>query len=186
MSAPPAATAEAAASATASLLTSPCSAAEEVGPVGTGRKEKALKGVSTPAWVALRHIELGPKSEQDNYEISEPAGSDEEHDRDRSHKHQPTWCENYLLLLARQDSVDPDSIFTSRVPQCHLDEIFTEEQYKQVGKRRPKRERGSSGNWQKDRLTRHEVAHYKSRMGHAREWDVMLDADASALAGGLA
>jgi len=134
-----------------------------------------LKGIcKEPGWVALRHIELGPKVEEDNYEISEAAGSDDEQlDRDRSQKPTPSWCDDYLKLLARQDHVDPDSIFTSRVPLCNLDDIFTEEMYKQVGKRRPKRERGSSGNWTRDKLTRHEVAHYKSRMAHTKEWDAM-------------
>jgi len=132
-----------------------------------------MKGVCEPGWRALRLIDLGPKAEEDNYEISDAAGSDDEHDRDRGQKHMPRWCDDYLQLLGRQENVDPDSIFTSRVPQCNLDDIFTEDMYRQVGKRRPKRERGSSGNWAKDRLTRHEVAQYKSRMAQTKEWDAM-------------
>lgn len=132
----------------------------------------------------LRQIALPPKNTEENYEISEPAGSDDEHDRDRSHKLCPKWCDDYLQLLARQENVDPDSIFTSHVPRCSLDDIFTDDMYKQVGKRRPKRERGSSGNWHKDRLTRQEVATYKSRMGHTFEWDTVLGDSSSKIPSG--
>lgn len=124
---------------------------------------------SEDIWFSLRQIPLPPKLLEDNYEISDGGeNSDEEHHTDRSQKAVPKWCENYLQLLARQEHVDPDSIFSSRVPQCHLDDVFTDEIYTQVGKSRPKRTRGSSGDWRRDRLTKNEVSNYKNRMGQSR------------------
>jgi hypothetical protein len=120
----------------------------------------------------LRQIPISEKRPEDNYEISEHGGdSDEEtQTRDRSHKHVPKWCESYLDALSRQCDIDPDTIFGPRVPKCILDDIFTDAMYKQAGKNRPKRARGSSGDWRKDQLARKEISDYKSRMGHARSW----------------
>mmetsp|Transcript_64059 Transcript_64059/g.116865 ORF Transcript_64059/g.116865 Transcript_64059/m.116865 type:complete len:816 (-) Transcript_64059:134-2581(-) len=124
--------------------------------------------------MSLRLIELGPKRAEDNYEISEHGGDSDAEDqaeRDRSKKHVPKWCDNYLDVLYRQADIDPDTIFASKVPHCALEEIFSDEMYKQAGKNRPKRARGSSGDWRKDRLRREEINHYKQRMGHVRSWE---------------
>lgn len=121
----------------------------------------------------LRQIELQPKRPEDNYEISDNGGDSEEdaETRDRSGKHVPAWCDTYIQALAVQADVDPDTIWGSRVPQCVLDDVFTDDMYRQFGKHQPKRARGSSGEWRKDRLTRQEVHDYKARMGHSRKWD---------------
>lgn len=123
--------------------------------------------------VALRQTELGEKRWEDNYEISEQGGdsdAEESQAKDRSGKHVPKWCESYLAELQRQCDIDPDTIFGNKVPQCNLEDIFNNDMYRQAGKNRPKRTRGSSGDWRKDRLTRTEVRDYKSRMGHTRCW----------------
>jgi len=123
----------------------------------------------------LRSIELPPKRDEDNYAISEHGSDSEaeeaEQEKDRTAKHIPKWCETYLQELAGQSDLDPDSIFGSKVPKCHLEDIFTDQMYQEVGKHRPKRARGSSGDWRKDRLARHEVCSYKNRMGQVRTWD---------------
>lgn len=121
----------------------------------------------------LRQMNLPEKRLEDNYEISETGGNsdaEESHSKDRSSKHVPKWCSEYLGELTKQCDIDPDTIFGHKVPQCNLEEIFNNEMYRQAGKNRPKRQRGSSGDWRKDRLTRTEIIHYKSRMGHMRAW----------------
>jgi hypothetical protein len=122
--------------------------------------------------MTLRRIALSEKLAEDNYEISEHGASDDEdaQARDRGRKHVPKWCENYLETLNKQSDVDPDTIFGSKVPKCALEDIFDDAMYRQVGKNRPKRVRGSSGDWRKDKLTRNEIQSYKTRMGHARTW----------------
>lgn len=123
--------------------------------------------------LTLRGIRLTEKLAEDNYEISEHGGDsdgEESQSKDRSHKHVPKWCESYLEELQRQSDVDPDTIFGNKVPQCVLEDIFTNDLYRQVGKNRPKRARGSSGDWRKDKLAQCEVDHYKNRMGHKRSW----------------
>jgi len=66
--------------------------------------------------------------------------------------------------------VDPDSIFGSRVPIVRLEEVFGDDCYKTINKNRPKRARGSSGDWQRDRLTKQEISSYKQKMGHCKGW----------------
>lgn len=123
--------------------------------------------------LTLRGIRLTEKSAEDNYEISEQGGdsdAEESQAMDRSHKHVPKWCKSYLEELQRQSDIDPDTIFGNKVPRCVLEDIFTNGLYRQVGKNRPKRARGSSGDWGKDKLVQCEVDHYKSKMGHKRSW----------------
>eukprot|EP00928_Gymnodinium_smaydae_P011160 TRINITY_DN14152_c0_g1_i1.p1 TRINITY_DN14152_c0_g1~~TRINITY_DN14152_c0_g1_i1.p1 ORF type:complete len:669 (+),score=125.95 TRINITY_DN14152_c0_g1_i1:85-2091(+) len=130
-----------------------------------------------PPAVRLRRIELPPADPEDNYEISEPGDLEDEEalmlsqDRDRTHKHVPSWCASYLEDLAAQVTVDPDSIFGSRVPSCDLTSVFPDSLYATVGQNVPKRRRGSSGDWGQDKLTRMEVIAYKRVMGHRDTWD---------------
>eukprot|EP00929_Paragymnodinium_shiwhaense_P020658 TRINITY_DN13698_c0_g1_i1.p1 TRINITY_DN13698_c0_g1~~TRINITY_DN13698_c0_g1_i1.p1 ORF type:complete len:788 (-),score=199.03 TRINITY_DN13698_c0_g1_i1:157-2520(-) len=123
-------------------------------------------------WQILRQQVLPPSRPEDNYEISEKGGdSDAEDNEDlRARKPVPAWCESFLQQLKSQEDVDPDTIFGPRVPPCVLEDIFSDELYVAVGKKRPKRARGSSGDWNKDRLQRDDVDKYKSRMGHVRSW----------------
>jgi hypothetical protein len=106
---------------------------------------------------------LTPKKEEDNYEISDKDENSDENcdeDIDRSHKRVPSWCDNYLELLAAQSSIDPDTIFGSKVPAPDLNTIFG----------RPGRKRGSSMHWHKDRLKSTEISEYKQKMGQTASW----------------
>lgn len=135
----------------------------------------AFRELVEPA-VLLRQEVLPPPRPEDNYEISEPGDASEDEqgamsqERDRSQKHVPAWCATYLQDLARQASIDPDSIFGSRVPVCDLESIFPDPLYVTVGQEAPKRKRGSSGDWEQDKLTRAEVREYKRRMGQTGNW----------------
>jgi len=123
-------------------------------------------------WMQLRRKALPTKSPEDNYELSDGGGDSEaEEPRERGRKFVPAWCKTYLEDLQKQVDVDPDSIFGNRVPQCCLEDIFTDAIYKQAGKSRPRRRRGSSGNWSRDPLTYKEVTSYKERIGHHRGWE---------------
>lgn len=146
-----------------------------------GTAQKALPPVpvfKTEPAMLLRQIDLKPKLDEDNYEISEHDGDSEEEggeNRDRSGKHVPRWCETYLQDLNEQADIDPDTIFAAKVPRCDLEVVFTDEMYRLANKSRPKRMRGSSGDWRKDRLTCNEIKSYKSRMGHLRSWDEKVE-----------
>jgi len=152
------------------------SGASSAAPVaGDVEDESAWVAVPPTPVALLRQIELPLKRDEDNYVISDH-GSDSEaeeaaEEKDRSHKHVPKWCETYLQDLAGQSDVDPDTIFGNTVPRCMLEDIFTDVMYQEVGKSRPKRTRGSSGDWRKDRLAKHEIRDYKLRMGQVRSWD---------------
>lgn len=123
--------------------------------------------------MAIRQMQLSEKLAEDNYEISEQGDASDGEDggaKDRSHKHVPKWCGSFLEELKRQCDIDPDTIWGDKVAQCNLEEIFPNELYRQAGKGRPKRARGSSGDWRKDRLRKDEISAYKTRMGHIRPW----------------
>jgi len=123
-------------------------------------------------WMALRQIRLPPASAEDNYEISDQDSDVEAlESRDRSKKNVPKWCASYAETVLKQGDWDPDSIFSSRVPECNLDDIFPDALYAQAKKQKPMRKRGSSQDWKKDRLTKTDVAYYKSRMRQTKCWD---------------
>lgn len=123
-------------------------------------------------WMALRQIRLAPRLAEDNYEISDQ-DSDVEvaENKDRSKKNVPRWCASHAEAVLKQADWDPDTIFSTRVPQCCLEDIFTDALYAKTKKQRPARKRGSSQDWQKDRLTKTDVNFYKTRMGQKKCWD---------------
>mmetsp|Transcript_62068 Transcript_62068/g.134690 ORF Transcript_62068/g.134690 Transcript_62068/m.134690 type:complete len:468 (+) Transcript_62068:79-1482(+) len=127
--------------------------------------------------VLLRRIELPPRRAEDNYEISEPGDNSgdelmtsQEIEHQRSSKGVPQWCGTYLERLAEQVCIDPDTVFGSRVPECSLELVFPDRLYDAMEMVPPKRQRGSSGEWREDRLTRLEVRNYKQRMGQTKDW----------------
>merc|ERR1719171_1658651 len=123
-------------------------------------------------WALLRKVQISSPRKEDNYEISDKdENSADEAEPDRSHKLVPRWCENYLQRLQEQSTLDPDSIFGTKVPKCELEVIFSNEDYRKRSRERPKRKRGSSGEWRKDRLAQSEIAEYKVKMGQTRHWD---------------
>jgi hypothetical protein len=137
-------------------------------PVPPFKEKQALE-----PWLFLRQTELTTPRQEDNYEISDQGDSDPDdraEERRRAKKHVPRWCDNYLEQLSRQADMDPDTVFGNKVPTCDVEEIFPVELYKTVGKERPKRNRGSSQNWGKDKLTTNEVQEYKRKMGQNKAW----------------
>merc|ERR1712232_243737 len=139
--------------------------------------ESHVRGpAASPAFVADYPVKerLPPAPPGDNYAISDHASDCDESEARarREKKHVPAWCNSYPEMLAAQVDLDADSIFGCRVPRCNLEHIFPDALYKLHGKKRPKRRRGSSGDWHKDRLTHTEVTAYKDRMGQARTWSM--------------
>jgi len=118
-------------------------------------------------------IPLGPKFSEDQYEVTDK-DTDSENEpspNTRSRKHIPAWCTNWRQKAIAQIAVDPESIFGSSAPKCDLDVIFTEKNYRSMGLSRPKRVRGSSGNWTFDKLTQEEVDRYRAKLGQVVEAD---------------
>lgn len=128
-------------------------------------------------WRLLRQVELPQKRPEDNYELSEHGDDSEDEgqhrDRGRYEKFVPAWSEteNFMKELERQANLDPDTIFGTKVPACDLEQVFPEDLYRQANKTRPKRPRGSSQDWCKDKLTIGEVRRYKERMGQVKSWE---------------
>lgn len=123
-------------------------------------------------WRLLLRMALPPRTQEDNYEISDKGEDSDGEEPDRSRKYVPEWSKEYLSMLAKQGETDPDTIFGCRVPAVNLDVIFKDEDYRRIHKDRPKRRRGSSGNWGQDRLSRTEVSEYKKKMGQLRRISV--------------
>lgn len=126
-------------------------------------------------WLKLREIKLPPPKPEDNYELSDKGEESDAEEPDRSHKHVPRWSAQYLELIEKQVDIDPDTIFGRRVPRCDLLVIFSDNLYQGCNKERPKRKRGSSGEWRQDRLTTQEVGEYKKKMGHAKSWTANVE-----------
>lgn len=134
----------------------------------------SLESKELKTWQILRQTPLSPKHSEDNYEMSEKdENSDQEEEPDRSGKHVPRWCSEYLETLATQSTWDPESIL-GKVPACDLDSIFSLDIYKKCSRERPKRRRGSSGQWSKDRLRAVEIRDYKRKMGQTQPWNATL------------
>ena len=120
-----------------------------------------------------RMIPLAPKNKEDQYDITDKDtdSEDEMTPNTRAKKHVPAWCVNWRQKAIAQIALDPESIFGVTVPKCDLDVIFTEENYRRMGISRPKRQRGSSGNWAFDKLTQDEVDRYRAKCGQVVKAD---------------
>eukprot|EP00931_Biecheleriopsis_adriatica_P065139 TRINITY_DN39771_c0_g1_i1.p1 TRINITY_DN39771_c0_g1~~TRINITY_DN39771_c0_g1_i1.p1 ORF type:complete len:473 (+),score=76.16 TRINITY_DN39771_c0_g1_i1:118-1536(+) len=125
-------------------------------------------------WQLVRQIKLPPKDPEDNYELSDKGSDSEAEEPDRLEKHTPAWSLKYLELIEAQADIDADTIFGCRVPHCDLEAIFLDRDYMKFQQDRPKRKRGSSGEWRRDRLSRAEICEYKRKMGHNRRWEAMM------------
>mmetsp|Transcript_86485 Transcript_86485/g.242090 ORF Transcript_86485/g.242090 Transcript_86485/m.242090 type:complete len:413 (+) Transcript_86485:114-1352(+) len=126
----------------------------------------------------LRRVELPPVRPEDSYEISDKEDSSDEAaveraEQERARKAVPEWCGGYEEFVLKQAEVDPDSIFGVRVPDCNLDAIFPDALYRARGRVNPRRPRGSSCLWSKDRLRPCEVALYRQKMGQRRKWSML-------------
>ena len=112
-------------------------------------------------------IQLGPKHDEDQYEVTDKDTESETElsPNTRAKKHIPPWCVNWRQKAIAQIAVDPESIFGITMPRCDLDIIFDDRNYARMGLQRPKRVRGSSGNWTFDKLTQNEIDMYRAKCG---------------------
>lgn len=118
-------------------------------------------------------VQLGSKNDEDQYEVTDK-DTDSENEltpNSRAKKHIPPWCANWRQKAIAQIAVDPESIFGISMPKCELDVIFTERNYQRMGLKRPKRVRGSSGNWTFDQLTQGEIDRYRAKCGQVVKAD---------------
>lgn len=116
----------------------------------------------------------------DTYEISDKEDSGDEEavvraEAARERKHVPAWVEGFDKVVVEQakEGVDPDTIFGGRVPHCNVDTIFPDSLYRQLKHTNPRRRRGSSCLWMRDRLRSSEVHNYREKMGQNRRWSVL-------------
>ncbi len=104
-----------------------------------------------------------------DHEHSDASDEDESSAQKRRDARIPSWAKEPHLSTAlraqQMAAVDPDSIFPPIDPfSMSLKDIF-----KGYKKRRPFRERTSSGNWQMDQLSVREEMQYKRDMGYVRQ-----------------
>eukprot|EP00929_Paragymnodinium_shiwhaense_P104885 TRINITY_DN6968_c0_g1_i1.p1 TRINITY_DN6968_c0_g1~~TRINITY_DN6968_c0_g1_i1.p1 ORF type:complete len:464 (+),score=143.66 TRINITY_DN6968_c0_g1_i1:202-1593(+) len=131
------------------------------------------------AWEVLRKMSLPPQKPEDTYEVSDKEDSGDEEavmrsEEARRRKKVPSWCDAFEKLANDQAGVDPDTIFGSRVPTCDLDSIFPDSLYKARGRINPRRRRGSSQLWGRDRLQVSEVIAYRQKMQQTRRWSSLM------------
>jgi hypothetical protein len=96
----------------------------------------------------------------DDYEED---GEEDQSDTDATHAkgfRLPEWaCKpNLTAELERQQPIDPDTIFPPFEPTCDLMAMFDK-------KKRPFQNRGESGHWAGDALTREEDDNYRKQAG---------------------
>jgi len=136
----------------------------------TGHPLEMQAAKKEPAVLLRQSIVLAPKRGEDNYDMSDPGEDSDDNDSRTHSKPVPKWCETYIQELEKQAQLDPDTIFGSKVPHCNLEEVFSDHTYARIGTARPRRRRGSSGEWARDRLTRTDVRRYKAKLGQTRCW----------------
>ena len=112
-----------------------------------------------------------PKKPEKQYRISDPVDSDDESDCEDYYVEDaaeirgqeiPDWARaaNLLVELSKQQTVDPDKIFTNFERTCDLSQMFEK-------KKRTFKVRGDSGWWANDGLTPAEEVNYKKAIGLA-------------------
>jgi hypothetical protein len=135
----------------------------QVTPVVPGRRSVLGEGTRR-----LKLQPIGEPKEEDNYAITEK-GTDSEGEEEQAAKRRakkiPEWCKQWREQCMKQSTIDPESIFGINIPNCDLSAIFTENNYARMHKTRPKRIRGSSGNWKMDKLKQDEIDIYRSVCG---------------------
>jgi hypothetical protein len=113
-----------------------------------------------------------PKSD-DQYSMTSYSETDAEHKSEQDERRRkrrvkkriPEWCKDWQYLAKMQQNIDPDTVFYTLkcFPKCDLNKVFGEnEKYSDM---KPKKHRGSSGNWGVDGLTDVEIINYKKLMG---------------------
>ncbi|CAE8674969.1 unnamed protein product, partial [Polarella glacialis] len=122
----------------------------------------------------LKRVSLkAPKNEEDNYELSdmEEDANGDRIEPNRTGKRIPAWSVNFAQLAKAQENINPDSIFGCRVPAIDLEVIFPDHFY--LGMNPGKKRRGSSCQWNNDKLTKREVNAYVSKMGQKQRWSTV-------------
>jgi hypothetical protein len=122
-------------------------------------------------------VPVAPKNPEDQYDFTDKDtdSEDELSPNSRSKKHIPPWCSQWRQKAIAQIAVDPESIFGANLPKCDLDLVFTESNYRKMGLQRPKRTRGSSGNWTFDKLTQDEIDRYRAKCGQVVKAEGVFD-----------
>jgi len=121
----------------------------------------------------------------DQYQITEwedsegeNAGYEDEDSKEkrRMQKHIPSWCVGWVETAKTQTSIDPDTVFGTKLPKCDLGVIFGDKfrdnaymRTKAAGHRR-----GSSGEWGMDVVTRAELEDYRQVMGHTQQLEAVV------------
>ncbi len=132
-----------------------------------------------PVEIVTESLVLLPDSPipEDQYEMTEWEDSenemgDDEKERKRLAKRIPAWCIGWIETAKTQTSIDPDTVFGSRIPRCDLEVLFgqTNNAYLKARKGR----RGSSGEWGMDDVTRRELEEYRAIMGHTQQLDSVV------------
>ena len=110
---------------------------------------------------------------EDQYELTEWEDSDAEKD-DRGcayEKPVPAWCIGWVDLAKTQTSIDPDTVFGTKLAKCDLDVLFGKDNA-YLKARRGKR--GSSGEWGMDNVSRQELMEYRQIMGQTQQLDSVI------------
>ena len=136
----------------------------DVTPVIVGRRSCVFPDNKRP-----RLLAIPPLREDDNYEMSDKdtdsEQDEEELERKRELKRVPEWTNSWREKCMSQSTVDPESIFGIFVPAFEMSLVFNERNYDKMKVDRPKRSRGSSGNWRLDKLKQEEIDEYRRRLG---------------------
>jgi len=111
---------------------------------------------------------IGALLMEENYDITDKENSDDDEDLDRSKKFVPNWVRGWPSRVKAQGDLDPDAIF-GPIPQCSLERIFRDPASVAARANRAWRPRGSSNDWQKDKLRQAEIEEYRQRMGQTRK-----------------
>jgi hypothetical protein len=133
--------------------------------------QSLLSGTDTNDGCAPSPLTGAPGDEAGQYRISDPVASDDEDECEDYYVEDaaqirgqeiPDWARaaNLQAELQKQQSTDPDRIFTNFDRTCDLSLMFEK-------KKRTFKVRGDSGWWAKDGLTTAEEANYKKAIGLA-------------------
>ncbi len=114
---------------------------------------------------------------EDQYEMTEWEDTDAEGDEDmkerkRMAKRIPAWCIGWIEQAKTQTTIDPDTVFGSRLPRCDLEVLFGQTNNAYMKARKGKR--GSSGEWGMDDVTRRELEEYRAIMGHTQQLESVV------------
>ena len=110
---------------------------------------------------------------EDQYEMTEWEDSDAEKDEDaHENKRVPAWCIGWIETAKTQTSIDPDTVFGSRIPKCELEVLFGRNGNAYLKARKGKR--GSSGEWGMDDVSMRELDEYRQLMGHTQQLDSVV------------